>query len=408
MESYIMSSAGKPLLGMNLKVGLILGVLSYIFMWTTHNPLGIKGYAEVVSIACFVFSTIYVFRLQRVEGGVEKILFFVYVVPIILVFLSSLISYVKYSQPFFYGVIENRRVFIVYGFFVLIYLYRELGMELERIVNIFIAFGLLSLVLGVLLQFGLIPKLNNNEVADLIARKSRAAVGESVVVMAFFASISLYFLRRNVRYIYCSVILLIFIGLVIQSRQVLIGVVISSLLIFWVFNLSASKIAWGSLSAIFATAVTYFFSSWWADVGIVSAMQDMLSSETLEDSVRARTISIILSDFEPLGHGALSLLWNDGFHYYYGENFFLADVGIFGVFFQYGIFAVFYAVIFLALVGITLIRTEKSEVGRVSINISRCLALYLIVGLPVAAPIEYRGALVSYMLFFYYTGTRGR
>jgi hypothetical protein len=55
--------------------------------------------------------------------------------------------------------------------------------------------------------------------------------------------------------------------------------------------------------------------------------------------VRSTTINQILGHLDAVGwlpSGSLSLMWQDGFIPYFGEHFFLSDVGIFGTLFRFG------------------------------------------------------------------------
>jgi hypothetical protein len=58
-------------------------------------------------------------------------------------------------------------------------------------------------------------------------------------------------------------------------------------------------------------------------------------------------------------HGALWAQWHDGFDRYFGPNFFLSDIGVFGELFRYG--AIFLAVLLLYYYGYIykLIRTSE-------------------------------------------------
>jgi hypothetical protein len=67
------------------------------------------------------------------------------------------------------------------------------------------------------------------------------------------------------------------------------------------------------------------------------------STDYINESARILTSLQIFSEFsngDLWGHGALSLMWKGGFHRLYGENFFLADVGVIGTMFRFGILAV--------------------------------------------------------------------
>jgi len=59
----------------------------------------------------------------------------------------------------------------------------------------------------------------------------------------------------------------------------------------------------------------------------------------VEDGARSVTISLIFAHLDQvnwLSSGSLSLMWQEGFIPYFGEHFFLSDVGIIGTLFRFG------------------------------------------------------------------------
>ncbi len=59
----------------------------------------------------------------------------------------------------------------------------------------------------------------------------------------------------------------------------------------------------------------------------------------MEDGARSITIAAIMNHLDIvnwLPSGSLSLMWQDGFVPYFGEHFFLSDVGIIGTLFRFG------------------------------------------------------------------------
>src|SRR3546814_3303493 len=66
--------------------------------------------------------------------------------------------------------------------------------------------------------------------------------------------------------------------------------------------------------------------------------------EGVEDGARSVTISLIFDHLDQvnwLPSGSLSLMWQDGFIPYFGEHFFLSDVGVFGTLFRFGFLTFF-------------------------------------------------------------------
>jgi hypothetical protein len=90
---------------------------------------------------------------------------------------------------------------------------------------------------------------------------------------------------------------------------------------------------------------------------------------------------------EIFGHGSLSPMWQEGFQRVVGESFFLADIGIIGTSYRYGLFGIFWYLFWMTL-QLTLIMRMPAGSQRRSYF---AVLLFLVILLPVAAPIEYRG-----------------
>ena len=76
---------------------------------------------------------------------------------------------------------------------------------------------------------------------------------------------------------------------------------------------------------------------------------ELFTEAAAEPGVRENTIEIILEAIRNnafMGMGALSLQWNNGFENIYNRHFYLADVGVFGVYYRYGFLALFVLAIF--------------------------------------------------------------
>jgi len=114
-------------------------------------------------------------------------------------------------------------------------------------------------------------------------------------------------------------------------------------------------------------------------------------SHPIENRVRYRTIQIILSNLYDsyfFGWGSLSLQWNNGFHSFYGDNFYLSDVAIFGTIYRHGFFSIFFILFFIKVFIYSLNLLRDSYIKS---SIKLCLITFCLFSL-VSGKIEYAGS----------------
>ena len=129
----------------------------------------------------------------------------------------------------------------------------------------------------------------------------------------------------------------------------------------------------------------------------IELFSQLLSSNYLQSSWRVLSIREVILSTQAggiFGHGSLSLIWQEGFHRVIGEHFFLADIGIIGTFYRYGLFGIFWYLVWMV-IQLTLIAKMPAGSRRRS---DFAILLFLIVLLPVAAPFEYRGFVTGVLL----------
>lgn len=117
-----------------------------------------------------------------------------------------------------------------------------------------------------------------------------------------------------------------------QTRQLIV-----LCLAFTLFCLRAKAVIWAASLAILLSPF-YFYPSLLEILGLNVEFYDS-SLESVEDGARSHTIAAIFAHLDQvnwLPSGSLSLMWQDGFIPYFGEHFFLSDVGIIGTLFRFG------------------------------------------------------------------------
>jgi hypothetical protein len=117
-----------------------------------------------------------------------------------------------------------------------------------------------------------------------------------------------------------------------QGRQTIIAVVVASALI-----LSRSKVAVRRLAITCLCSLLAILPFIWASV--VKTWQKYVFLFALlsrAQNLRVETLHTVLTRNLLVPHGALWAQWNEGFAGYFGPNFFLSDIGVFGELFRYG------------------------------------------------------------------------
>jgi hypothetical protein len=380
-------------------VGLFFN--SQILSWSANNPIGIKGFSEFTYVFFIIFSISYVYNFIRIKGGLPKFDFFCFLVPVFLVILSSLLAAIKYDQPFVNGCIEARRYLGFYFIFVLLYYYRSGWFDQDVFLKALIYIGFLALILGVGVQLGIVPEINALDTSQLNLRQERASVGAQSVSVAIFSVVALLFTGKMGQLHSGLYLMLLLLGLllVVQSRGILIAS-LASIFGLYVFIYFRGKLLLYSIVAVFLTIlIIYFIRGNLLVQGVLESFSQLISGNYLAESVRAHSIQTVVDNFDIFGNGALWLQWNDGFSSFYGENFFLADIGIAGTFFQYGILAIPYVLFILyLLLRVLFLRNRLNPI----LVMAQLIAIYILIMWPIAAPMEYRPFLMALYCFCSY------
>jgi hypothetical protein len=182
-----------------------------------------------------------------------------------------------------------------------------------------------------------------------------------------------------------------------QTRQLVLGA-----LLIGIGSLLLGKVRFVRFLVIsVVTTLIPFLVLLWVNEEFLIRYYDMFSTlssaDYLRDSARVLTSLQIyheIANGDPWGHGALSLMWRGGFHHLYGENFFLADVGIIGTIFRFGILAI-PILVFASWILVRSIRTlPKGEVRRtVAYGI-----IFSFLLMPTAGLVVYRGFFLGILL----------
>ena len=276
------------------------------------------------------------------------VMFFGLAIPL----LSALLSYIKFGQPLFFGLLEERRNFLYLLFFPALYMMLKAQPTQEELERFFLYSGLACVLIGYLYYVGLIPE--NRNVAFTVDEKdyglqplrpNRFSIGASYVSVC--AYMLMYRLKRDFS-VWAVLVLLLFasyLWLVLQTRNTMLLWVLGGI---WIF-----RSQWGVLLKLgFAVAGILLFAYFlWPGFfeGQFKQFDALLFEATSEGGVRSTTSDIILAEVQRnfyIGMGALSLQWQNGFGQIYSSYFYLSDVGLLGVYYRFGFFTPVIALIY--------------------------------------------------------------
>lgn len=363
---------------------------SQIFAATVGNPIGIKYFQEVFYVLLVFFSTSYIFSQVFHKKSINKIDMAVYFLAVFAVLYSAAVANIKFQQPLIYGIIEERRTFAFMIYFPLIWAFRNNVLSVRQMFTWIFVSGIICSVLTIGVATGFVPKLKDVDAWSNELREGRFAIGQiaiSVSALVVTHRMSRPHFMKDTLSIFLLLFFLSVILVVVQSRQIIISTLAAIILlhntrklIFFASPILATIILWISQT----TSILSFANKF----GVL--FTQITSNVYLTQSARAHTISSILLE---LGHGAwfgsgsLSSLWRGGFSAIYGSNFYLADVGIFGTAYKFGLFSIpiLYVYLYLQIKNLGVIKKHPEY------RLIMAAWMQLLIIWPVAAIIEYRG-----------------
>jgi hypothetical protein len=257
--------------------------------------------------------------------------------------ISALLSALHFGQPLVFGLIEERRIFEVLVYFPMVFYLKEGRISTNYLLKTLFWVGVFSgiaLLILYLQKYGFKGGGGGEKF-----REDRMSLGSSAIVMTLSVSIAILLskespilkvsLSKRALILAISFCLFLFV-VIIQNRQILIGLGVISILLMIRHN-QKMFLSFTALCCfgLFFLDMAHFFE----------LFKTIFSEQYISESARSRTISIIYKELYLngfVGMGALSGLWNEGFSNLYHEYFFLSDVGISGTLYRYGYLAPFF------------------------------------------------------------------
>jgi hypothetical protein len=297
---------------------------------------------------------------------------------------SAFFAAFAFGQPLLFGIVETRRTFAFLSVYYLIACVLWLRPTIDDVYLALLACFAVYFGLSLVNQYAFTDFLLARDVPVFDMRKLRIFNGSDLYVVIGLCSLVMYQRRDNL--LYLAVFLLAAFALhgISQTRSVLVvyllvgGVYLSCFrpgLAFFGFFLAVT----GTLVALAAGADLGTQAYNLAERLIPNLFE--LTEEDLGENIRTNTFLTVMRELGGnylIGLGALSVQWEDGFAPYYGEHFWLVDVGIFGELYQVGFLYPFFVSVLAAFV-YWLVRDSRTTIGGEFVMI---VTLYLVVGAP--------------------------
>jgi hypothetical protein len=310
-----------------------------VFGDSTHNPIGFKFLNEAYLAICVGLSLLLILASTDSASREFRILMY-YALYSVVVFtvLPAIFAFYTFGQPITYGLIEERRILFAFGFVPLLLLAKHIStLQFERA---FIYAALLAVVLSWCFKFGLVPDLREEQTSW--DRPDRSSIGPNLICFAYFYCIQIWAqgtspingeARQRNLYMIIAAVLLLTLVFATQTRQLIV-----LCLAFTLFSLRTKAIVWAASLCVLLSPF-YFYPELLEVLGLNTEFYQSNLEGGVEDGVRPHTIASVFSHLDLvswLPSGSLSLMWQDGFIPYFGEHFFLSDIGIIGTLFRFG------------------------------------------------------------------------
>ncbi|GAB6389818.1 hypothetical protein [Stutzerimonas marianensis] len=310
-----------------------------VFGDSTHNPIGFKFLNEAYLALCLGFALLLVLASSEEASRELRVLMY-YAVYSVFVFtvLPAVFAYHTFGQPIMYGLIEERRILFTFGFVPLLLLSKRIStLQFERAI---IYAALIAVFLSWCFKFGLVPDLREEQTAW--DRPDRSSIGPFLICFAYFYCIQIWSngkspingeARQRSLYMVIAAILLLTLVFATQTRQLIV-----LCLAFTLFCLRAKAVIWAASLCVLLSPF-FFYPELLETFGMNLEFYQENLEGGVEDGVRPYTIASVFNHLDLvnwLPSGSLSLMWQDGFIPYFGEHFFLSDIGIIGTLFRFG------------------------------------------------------------------------
>tara|TARA_R100000789_G_scaffold100392_1_gene110349 strand:- start:1636 stop:2919 length:1284 start_codon:yes stop_codon:yes gene_type:complete len=310
-----------------------------VFGDSTHNPIGFKFLNEAYLAVCLGLSLLLILSSTEESSREFRVLmYYAFYSVFVFTVLPAIFSFYTFGQPITFGLIEERRILFTFGFVPLLLLAKHISTR--QFEHAFIYAALIAVVLSWCFKFGLVPDLREEQTSW--DRPDRSSIGPFLICFAYFYCIQVWAKgkspingeqRQRKLYLILAAVLLLTLVFATQTRQLIV-----LCLAFTLFSLRAKAIIWAASLCVLLSPL-FFYPELLEILGLNVEFYESSLDGDVEDGVRPHTIASVFSHLNLvnwLPSGSLSLMWQDGFIPYFGEHFFLSDIGIIGTLFRFG------------------------------------------------------------------------
>ncbi|WP_417775622.1 hypothetical protein [Stutzerimonas xanthomarina] len=310
-----------------------------VFGDSTHNPVGFKFLNEAYLAICLGFALLLILASTEDASREFRILmYYAFYSVVVFTVLPAIFSFYTFGQPIAYGLIEERRILFTFGFVPLLLLTKYVSTRQFEHALIYAALIAIALSWG--FKFGLVPDLREEQTSW--DRPDRSSIGPFLICFAYFYCIQVWARgkspingeqRQRKLYLIIAAVLLLTLVFATQTRQLIV-----LCLAFTLFSLRAKAIIWAASLCVLLSPL-FLYPDLLEILGLNVEFYENSLDGDVEDGVRPHTIASVFSHLSLvnwLPSGSLSLMWQDGFIPYFGEHFFLSDIGIIGTLFRFG------------------------------------------------------------------------
>ncbi len=355
----------KKILAYRTLLFLLILLNSGAFFLTDDKKAGIPYLRELFTLGIIAVTVLLFFTWRWVYQSRTSL--WIVVMGLTLPLLSALFAKLNFGQPIPYGLLEERRFFLYLVFFPTLYLLIRAAPTQEQLTRYFMYSGVICALYGFAYHFNVIPDnadfdFHRDPVdwGDNPLRPGRYRIGAGYVGLCAF--ILMYSMRDRVTVARLSLLLFFtaYLWMVLQTRSTMLIWALAGLWIFRNRFDSLFKLALLGSVMLAASYVAFpeFYHLQYAK--FLALFDEAVRSEGVRDNTIA-TILRAIRENDYFGMGALSLQWNGGFATVYDRHFYLADVGLFGLYYRFGFLTLPIAVLFYSMLFWLLIRCREKS-----------------------------------------------
>jgi hypothetical protein len=317
----------------------------------TH-PLAPYLLLEATLAALMVLATATI-AMALASGRLRSLDLFFFLFPLSWLALSAGFAWFAFDQPLIFGLSEDRRILTLLYWFAFDPVRRRFGLTLTDILIALALCASIYLILAIGLQVIVPDRLSGRAIGDLDTRRLRMSAPGDCFAISFLAGLTGSLMSR-IRPLNIVLTLVGLVGLlqVAQTRQLTLAAVVTALIIVW-FLRPKWALAMGIVGAM-AFAATILIRGPILFEQLADALLPNISEffgSNLTENARINTLGIVtrlLTENHFFGLGAVSLLYDGGLSRIYGRNFFVNDVGMVGEIFRVGFFYAAFACAYAA------------------------------------------------------------